>query len=93
MDIEFDFKGDPVGGVITKCKLILFTNECIVQSLSFLVLCSPLYVATVVANNWLLRKRRVYYFEQVSPFIHMAGSVSININIWKDYNYFNVSKL
>ena len=20
MDIEFDFKGDPVGGVITKCK-------------------------------------------------------------------------
>ena len=47
MDIEFDFKGDPVGGVITKCKLILFTNnECIVQSLSFLVLCSPLYVAT-----------------------------------------------
>ena len=42
MDIEFDFKGDPVGGVITKCKLILFTNnECIVQSLSFLVLCSP----------------------------------------------------
>jgi hypothetical protein len=22
MDIEFDFKGDPVGGVITKCKLL-----------------------------------------------------------------------
>ena len=22
MDIEFDFKGDPVGGVITKCKMI-----------------------------------------------------------------------
>lgn len=20
MDLEFDFKGDPVGGVITKCK-------------------------------------------------------------------------
>ena len=94
MDIEFDFKGDPVGGVITKCKLILFTNnECIVQSLSFLVLCSPLYVATVVANNWLLRKRRVYYFEQVSPFIHMAGSVSININNYMEGLYFNVSKL
>ena len=92
MDIEFDFKGDPVGGVITKCKLILFANnECIVQSLSFLVLCSPLYVATVVANNWLLRKCRVYYFEQVSPFIHMAGSVSININIWKDYILMSVN--
>ena len=21
MDIEFDFKGDPVGGIISKCKL------------------------------------------------------------------------
>ena len=27
MDIEFDFKGDPVGGVITKCKLILLTSK------------------------------------------------------------------
>lgn len=24
MDIEFDFKGDPVGGVITKCKLSVY---------------------------------------------------------------------
>ena len=22
MDIEFDFKGDPIGGVITNCKLV-----------------------------------------------------------------------
>ena len=22
MDIEFDFKGDPIGGVITNCKYI-----------------------------------------------------------------------
>ena len=26
MDIEFDFKGDPVGGVITKCEHFLFTT-------------------------------------------------------------------
>ena len=24
MDIEFDFKGDPLGGVISNCKLIFF---------------------------------------------------------------------
>lgn len=24
MDIEFDFKGDPLGGVITKCKLTFY---------------------------------------------------------------------
>ena len=28
MDIEFDFKGDPVGGVITKCK-DLGSNLCV----------------------------------------------------------------
>ena len=44
-----------------------------------------------MANNWLLRKHRVYYVEQVSPFIHMAGSVSININIWKDYILMSVN--
>ena len=24
MDIEFDFKGDPIGGVITNCKYTLY---------------------------------------------------------------------
>ena len=52
MDIEFDFKGDPVGGVITKCKLILFTSKWMHCTLVFVFigLCSPLYIATVVAN-------------------------------------------
>ena len=29
MDIEFDFKGDPVGGVITKCKFRHFLSTCL----------------------------------------------------------------
>ena len=27
MDIEFDFKGDPIGGVITNCKLKYFFSS------------------------------------------------------------------
>ena len=27
MDLEFDYKGDPIGGVISNCKW-LFTNSC-----------------------------------------------------------------
>ena len=29
MDIEFDFKGDPLGGVISNCKLIFFLKSVI----------------------------------------------------------------
>ena len=32
MDIEFDFKGDPIGGVITNCKLQCLLGE--VRSIS-----------------------------------------------------------
>ena len=32
MDIEFDFKGDPVGGVITKCKLHCVFCSVVVRS-------------------------------------------------------------
>lgn len=45
MDIEFDFKGDPVGGVITKCKsshsiknslfpFFFYSNEGLMRELS-----------------------------------------------------------
>ena len=27
MDIEFDFKGDPIGGVITNCKLLATLSD------------------------------------------------------------------
>lgn len=27
MDIEFDYKGDPLGGVITNCKYIITLNK------------------------------------------------------------------
>jgi len=35
MDIEFDFKGDPLGGVITKCK---FTCLLLIKIIAVVVL-------------------------------------------------------
>ena len=33
MDIEFDFKGDPIGGVITNCKIYhLLHLSCFISS-------------------------------------------------------------
>lgn len=43
MDIEFDFKGDPLGGVISNCELRYYENKLLMSNI-----CSSL------VNEWLM---------------------------------------
>ena len=58
MDIEFDFKGDPVGGVITKCKLAVcvyfFVYSGYIQSFLLHVILSNFYLMAFCVHGPLI---------------------------------------
>ena len=51
MDIEFDFKGDPVSGIVSKCKFELYVLYILHNILSLLFTCTHVLLNSALINS------------------------------------------